>query len=203
MKFGAVLLAGGASRRFGADNKLLLEVEGVPLLRRGASVLLASGAVDVVVVTGFEHARYLEALRGLPVRFVQNAEWAAGIGGSVATGIRAISPETDAAFIVPGDMPRLDPDLLSKLMARYLAEEEPRVVVPVTNGGAQRNPVLWPAAFFESLASCAGPRGAKEMLPRLGASRVDVTVDDDRIFADIDTAQDCELADDSSKMKIS
>ena len=40
LKFAAVLLAAGMSRRMGERNKLLIEIGGVPLVRRIARVYL-------------------------------------------------------------------------------------------------------------------------------------------------------------------
>ena len=62
---------------------------------------------DVVVVTGCEAARIEEALAGLSVRFVPNADWQTGIGSSIAAGVRALGDGVDGALIVPGDMPFL------------------------------------------------------------------------------------------------
>jgi len=52
VKIGAIVLAGGASRRFGTDNKLLAEISGRPLIRWVTEEVARSGADDLVVVTG-------------------------------------------------------------------------------------------------------------------------------------------------------
>ena len=44
----AVLLAAGASHRVGKDNKLLIEIDGKPLVRRVAQRLLASRVQSVM-----------------------------------------------------------------------------------------------------------------------------------------------------------
>ena len=67
VRVGAVLLAAGASSRMGR-NKMLLPVDGVPMVRRTAERLLAAGVAPLVVVTGHEAERVHEALAGLPVR---------------------------------------------------------------------------------------------------------------------------------------
>src|SRR5690606_2693402 len=110
-RLAAVLLAGGASRRFGAENKLLAEIDGAPIVVRVAREILAGGVDEMVVVTGAAHEAYVTALAGLPVRFVQNTAWDEGIGGSIATGVRALSDEAEGVFIVPGDLPNLTADV--------------------------------------------------------------------------------------------
>ena len=55
MNIGAVLLAAGASHRFGTENKLLANIGGKPLIRWVAEEITHSGAAEVVVVTGCDH----------------------------------------------------------------------------------------------------------------------------------------------------
>lgn len=50
---GAILLAAGASRRMGEANKLLLEVDGVPMVARVAAAIEAAG-LPMLVVLGWE-----------------------------------------------------------------------------------------------------------------------------------------------------
>jgi molybdenum cofactor cytidylyltransferase len=191
VSLGAVLLAGGASRRFGADNKLLANVGGKPMLSNVADALLAAGVRDVVVVTGAEQQGYAEALAGSPVRFIHNPDWDEGMGGSIAAGVSALASDLIGAFVVPGDMANLTPDLLRKLAEAFVRTDGAYVVVPVTADGGQRNPVLWPHCRFPDLAALSGPRGGKSLLDALGPDeRLDVAFEDGSLFADIDTRDD-------------
>ncbi|MEM6931790.1 MAG: NTP transferase domain-containing protein, partial [Myxococcota bacterium] len=51
-RIGAMVLAAGSSRRMGPDNKLLIEVDGAPMVTRVVDALLDSSVVEVVVITG-------------------------------------------------------------------------------------------------------------------------------------------------------
>jgi len=66
------VLAAGASRRMGA-NKLLLMLDGEPLVRRASRRALAAGLEPLVVVLGHESERVQLALADLPCRFAFNA----------------------------------------------------------------------------------------------------------------------------------
>ena len=68
----AILLAAGESLRMGEVNKLELLVDGMPLLRRTAEMLLASNLKKVVVVLGHEAEKMRAILKGLPLNFVEN-----------------------------------------------------------------------------------------------------------------------------------
>lgn len=186
----AVLLAGGASRRFGADNKLLADVNGVPIVVKVAREILAGGVGELIVVTGAEHGAYVAAMDGLAARFVANDRWADGIGGSIAAGVGALSDVPQGVFIVPGDLPNLTAGVFRRLGAAFAAASNVRAVVPVTAKGEQRNPVLWSRDLFPRLAALSGPRGGKSLLDTLGEARVDVAFDDDSLFADVDTPDD-------------
>lgn len=187
---GAVLLAAGSSSRFGAANKLVAELDGRPLVRHVADALVESGISDLVVVTGHGREAVEAALGDLPVRFVHNEAWEAGMGRSIARGIRALRPDTPAAFVVPGDMPYLTATLFQALAGRYSDAADERIVVPTTGSGAQRNPVLWPRRFFDGLAALDGTHGGKALLERHWDEAVPVPVSDENVFRDIDTVRD-------------
>lgn len=192
-RVGAVLLAGGASRRFGLRNKLLIEIAGTTLLRRVAGAVSAAGVQEIVVVTGFEHEPYHGALAGENVRFVANPRWEEGIGGSVSCGVRALREDVCGALIVPGDMPGLTSGMLKTLLSAFEEHASRPVVVPVTSSGAQRNPVLWPRRYFAALLALGGEQGAKGLVAALQKDqRVDLPFDD-AVFADIDTEVDLVL----------
>ena len=82
--------AAGASRRMGEVNKLLVEIDGQPMVRHAATAMLEGGIRDLVVVTGHQQDRVKEALNGLEVAFIHNADFDAGQAGSVAAGVAAL-----------------------------------------------------------------------------------------------------------------
>ena len=189
----AVLLAAGASQRFGADNKLLANIGGKPLIRWVAEKIMHSDA-DVVAVTGCDYLLIEEALEGLPLRFAHNLNWTRGLGSSIAAGVMALSSQAVGTFIVPGDMPFLTSALLKDLMAAFNESRGRSIVYPITRAGEQRNPVLWPRRFFPLLASLSGSAGAKHLLATSINSQMPVPVVDEGAFADVDLPADLETA---------
>lgn len=189
-RIGAVLLAAGASRRFGDENKLAAKLDGEPLVRHVARILSESGIGDIVVVTGHDRETVEDALDGLPLRFVHNEDWSSGMGRSIARGIRALRPDTPATFIVPGDMPYLTVALLEALAGRFTDAEGSAIVAPTTENGEQRNPVLWPRRWFDDLASLDGPEGGKALLRHHWNEVLRVPVAENSVFTDIDTLDD-------------
>jgi molybdenum cofactor cytidylyltransferase len=195
VNIGAVLLAAGASHRFGTDNKLLADIGGRPLIRSVAEAITHGGTVsEVVVVTGCDQSLIERALDGLPLRFAHNPNWTAGMGSSIGVGIAAIGSRVQGALIVPGDMPFLTAALLKNLVATFGQSQGAAIVFPTTATGEQRNPVLWPQRFFPLLASLSGPGGAKRLLASFAGFHKPVSVFDEDVFADIDLFTDLETA---------
>ena len=185
----AVVLAAGASRRFGEANKLLADLGGRTLLERVVDAVSAAGVTDVVVVTGWDSAAVEAALRGQRVRVVHNVRWDEGMGGSIATGIEAVGPTASGAFIVPADLPLLTPQAIASLIAAFRAADGNRIVFPITAAGEQRNPVLWPRTHFGALLSLPLEKGAKALLQLIAAQCLSVPVDD-ALLSDVDTSAD-------------
>jgi molybdenum cofactor cytidylyltransferase len=188
----AVLLAAGASRRFGKDNKLLAHIDGRTLLERIVNALAIAGIADIVVVTGHDRAAVEEALRSRPVRFVHNARWESGMGSSIAAGVAALDADAIGSFIVPGDVGLLPPGLVSDLVKAFQERKHDCIVYP-TAGGEQRNPVLWPRRHFGALLALPPDKGAKALLQLVASECVPVAADAAAI-SDIDTPAELEAA---------
>src|SRR5690606_32041350 len=138
----ALLLAAGSSLRFGKGNKLLADVAGRPLICWTAAAIVASRISELVVVTGPEPESIRAALAGLPARFVHNPDHLAGMGGSVAVGVRALGANCTGVVICPGDMPAITPELVDALIGAFEETGCHRIVRPVMPDGRPGNPVL-------------------------------------------------------------
>ena len=86
----AVLLAAGRSERMGRNNKLLLNVDGIPLVRKSAINILNSNVTSMTVVTGFDENKIVNALSGLNVNFVKNINFREGLSSSLKAGLANI-----------------------------------------------------------------------------------------------------------------
>ena len=185
----AILLAAGSSRRFGSANKMLALLDGKPLVRHAAELLARIGFAELIVVTGPDADEVRAALAGLDVRFVHNARYLEGMGGSVATGIRAVATASMGALVSLGDMPRLDPALLRRLIETFERGGSDKIVFPSLPDGSQRNPVLWPRQLFAEVGALTGEQGAKAILRGHEAETIAVPASAEA-FTDIDTPED-------------
>ena len=195
VRVGAVVLAAGLSRRMGGRNKLLLEVDGAPMIARAVDAALASSARPVVVVTGHDAAGVRAALaasgrrsRRRELAFVHNPQPEAGLSGSLRLGVAALAGEVDGVVVCLGDMPWVRGEHIEALIAAFAARVERPVCVP-THDGKRGNPVLWPARHFAAIAALSGDQGARALLAEFAGEIVYVPMADPGVTLDVDTAE--------------
>jgi molybdenum cofactor cytidylyltransferase len=186
----AVVLAAGLSSRMGGQHKLLLDVGGQPMLRRVVSSVLAARPAEVVVVTGYRAAEIKAALDGLAVRFVDNPAYAEGQGGSVVTGVRALTAVCDAVMIGLGDQPLLTPAALARLIAAYATAPEGRSILVPTSGGQRGNPVLLAARHIPAIQAGAMKLGCRRLIETYPDQVALIEMADDAFIRDCDTPED-------------
>ena len=161
----ALLLAAGASRRFGGGlQKLTQELNGKPVVRWSAEALVGSPVDEILVVVGTNDAPIRAALAGLDVRYVRNPIAEQGMASSVAAGVAAVAPETEAVLIVLGDEPLAGRQPLTRVVERYRAGGA-AVVAPLFRG-VRGHPVLFARNVFPELAQLTGDRGARAVADR-------------------------------------
>jgi molybdenum cofactor cytidylyltransferase len=183
---GAMILAAGRSTRMGA-NKLLVPLDGVPIIRHVVCAALASRARPVVVVTGNQRAEIEAAVAGLDVRLVHNPDFAAGMSTSLRVGIAALG-DVEGALICLGDMPRVTAAHLDALVGAFDPSQGAAIVVP-TFERKRGNPVLWARRYFGEMAGLTGDVGARSLLERHADDITFVAVEDAGVLVDVDTPE--------------
>jgi molybdenum cofactor cytidylyltransferase len=188
IKAAAVLLAAGLSRRMGERNKLLIEIEGEPLVRRTAKAYLAAG-VDVHIVLGHESEQVGAVLRDLPAAFVHNPDYAEGQPASVRAGIASLTGGYAATLIALADQAALTAGDIGSLVKAFAADGGSRILVPY-HLGRRGNPVVFPASVIEEMRGQgrdAAPRSFIDSHPEL-VYRYEAP--NDHTVIDIDTPDD-------------
>lgn len=193
-RYGAIVLAAGSSSRMGA-HKLLLPLGGRPLAAYAVAAACASQAEPVVVVLG----RGAEEVRAaLPEgRYVTgvNPDFAAGMAGSLRTGLRALRTaagdgQLAGVLIALADQPLASADLFDALLRR--AAEVSEAIVAPSYGGRRGNPVVFPAALFDELERVEGDKGGRAVIARHTGRLALVEWPDLRAALDVDRPDDYE-----------
>lgn len=184
----AIVLAAGLSYRMGSVNKLLIEINGTPMIRATVSACAEVCDAPVTVVTGHQAAEIEQALMGLNVRFIHNPDYAAGQIGSVVMGLEAV-PEAKTTLVVLGDQPLLDRDALDQLLEAHRASDQTRITIPV-NGTGRGNPLVIPLALKPALLADKTNPGCRKFT-RDNPDKVNpVELPDPAYFTDLDTLDD-------------
>ncbi|HTR14749.1 MAG TPA: nucleotidyltransferase family protein [Roseiarcus sp.] len=191
----AVVLAAGRSSRFRAaggleETKLVVELDGKPIIRRVVEAALASVARPIVVVTGHAREAVEQALSGLPVTIAFNPDYALGLSTSLRAGLAAVPPEAHGVVVLLGDMPKVDVRLIDALILAF--ESRPRAVAaaPVYNR-KRGNPVILGRALFAQTVRLTGDVGARRLLAALNdAQLVEIEAARSDAAFDVDTPND-------------
>jgi CTP:molybdopterin cytidylyltransferase MocA len=122
----AVVLAAGASTRFGSPKqRVLLE----PVLER----VRGSSVDGLVVVLGAHEVEVSAPTVNCP-------DWERGPGASLRCGLEALPPEAEAAVVVLGDGPNLNPEAIDRVIATW--RDDNAEIVAASYGGVRLHPVL-------------------------------------------------------------
>ncbi|MBT0956596.1 nucleotidyltransferase family protein [Alphaproteobacteria bacterium KMM 3653] len=182
-----LLLAAGLSRRMGAQNKLLLPIGGMPMIRHMVETYSALSPRALLVVTGHDATAIEAALKGTQATCIHNPDYAKGQASSVAAGLRAAGPAT-GLLIGLGDQPLLTIDDLRSLLWAHSRADPARISIP-KQGEQRGNPILVPGILRPRLLADPAAPGCKKFtrsnpehvqfhaLPALG------------FYADVDTPE--------------
>ncbi|WP_158541583.1 nucleotidyltransferase family protein [Pelagibacterium lacus] len=152
-----LVLAAGASRRFGADNKLLAEIEGRPMVEHILMRIAALPFAQRLAVVDDLEGPVAGIARRHGITPVLSPDAATGMGASLAAGAKALGSESAAVFVLLGDMPFVPAAIFAALAARL--EDPVSIARPRTPQGPG-HPVLFARRHFSALAGLEGDSGA-------------------------------------------
>lgn len=168
--------------------KQLLEIDGVPLVRRAALAALSSSARPVVVVIGAHAELVRPLLADLPVLIAENRDWAKGLGPSLGCGLRALTaaaPKIEATVVALADQPHFCADLVARLRQRQ--HDSGRGIVLARAGANLGPPALFLRRHFAALGGLRGDVGARAVVQANAADATTLEISDP---ADLDTPAD-------------
>ncbi len=180
----AILLAGGASSRFGSP-KLLAEFRGAPLVAHAAR-RLAEGAGRVLAVIPLGATALRTVLEPLGCEVLETDRAALGLGGSLSAGVEA-SAGAAGWIVALGDMP-LVPVAAIRDVARAI--EQGAFIAAAAQGEHRGHPVGFCRDLYGELVTLRDDIGAREVVGRHRRRLVLAECGDPGIFADVDTPDD-------------
>lgn len=180
-----ILLAAGASRRFGS-NKLRHPLPDGTLIGVAAARNLVQAVPHVVAIVRPDDDKLPALLRaeGLETVVARNAD--DGLSASLVTGLRATAG-ADGWLIALADMPWIQPQTMHALLS--MLESGADVVAPCY-AGRRGHPVGFSRQLLPELLQLAGDQGAKALLHIYAGSIRYLHGDDPGVLQDVDTCSD-------------
>ena len=180
-----ILLAAGASKRFGSDKLMHRLAGGTPVAAAAlANLRTAIPHVIAVVRPGAPQLANLLSEAGATVILCVNAD--EGMGASLSTAVAA-SGNVSGWVIALADMPYIRPETVSKIAASLAAGAA--IVAPAYRG-ERGHPVGLSARFRAQLLASRGDEGARALLKEHAGLVELIEVDDPGVCRDIDTPDD-------------
>ena len=184
-----IILAAGLSSRMGRENKLLLPYHGKPIIRHVVETLIRAHIGKVNVVTGFEAEKVEQALAGLQVNLLHNADFAQGQMSTVKHAYQEISALNDDVMIALGDMPQISSGEYQQIARAFQKHKKQKIIIPYFD--EQRgNPIIMPAKFSAEIADGSMNAGCRRLTTKKSADVVKFAVSSVAYIADIDTPDD-------------
>jgi len=182
-----LLLAAGASKRFGSP-KQLLDWGGITLIEHAINTIRNSGIDDLIVVLGDS---YDEISTKVPVdvRIVINNDYGEGKSTSIKAGLKEIERlGRDHVMIFLVDQPFLRVKDISNILDVYKNEEKAGIIATRVKGVIIQ-PVLYHKKHFGNLCRLIADQGGKTLIQQ-AKDVVFVESDNTKLLLDIDTFED-------------
>ena len=161
---GGIVLAAGKSSRMPGSQKLLLDIDGVPMVRHVYDAASEGGCHQTVVVYAEDDVR--RAVDGR-AELAYNARAHTGMASSLQVGLKAMRPEIEAAVILLGDQPLVGGRTVATLLRAWRREGSRPAVAVAQGSGASAGwapPVVLARELWGDLLKLRGDAGARQVL---------------------------------------
>jgi molybdenum cofactor cytidylyltransferase len=181
----AVVLAAGASTRFGSA-KQLVRIAGRPMLHATVTRAVEVAGNAVIVVLGARADELAPLLSHSPASIVINRDWREGIGSSIRAGVARLPAACSGVMLLLADQAAVTAEDLRRLAGAWRRQTD--YVAAAVYGSTVGVPAIFPRSAFGDLLKLRGDQGARALIQR-NPDRV-VRVPMDSAGVDIDTPED-------------
>jgi len=191
-----ILLAAGESLRMSGENKLVKEIDGIPIIKYAVKNILASAVGEIVIVLGHEKNLIKSIVaKHRKIKFIYNENYKKGISSSIKVGLNHISKKSDAFFISLGDMPNINQNIYNKLIKSRLKynkklklEYKKEIIIP-TFEGKNGYPVLFSKFMKDKMMLLNNDLDTTKIIQLNKKKILNVPFDNDGIFLDFNTTE--------------
>ena len=155
--------AAGTSERLGRA-KQLVKHRGTTLIQNAVNTAFSLDPGEIIVVTGANAEAVKNAVMQPPVNWIHNPNWSNGMGGSIALGATAVSPESAGLMILLCDQWKIQISDLQLLAETW--QSDPERIVCASAEGINMPPVIFPLSCFNELKELRGDKGARTIIDK-------------------------------------
>jgi molybdenum cofactor cytidylyltransferase len=190
-----LVLAAGKSSRMGRTKALLpIGSSGETFLTRIVRVMREGGIDRIVVVIGGDAAAVRASLArdDASLTTVENPRYEDGQLSSLLVGLHAVEQRIDdveAVMVTLVDLPLISPATTRAVLDAFRKHPDAPLVRP-RRGQRHGHPVIFNRSIFGELRRADPAQGAKPVVHAHAPEEVNVDVDDDGAFVDIDSPED-------------
>jgi len=159
----AVILAAGASTRFGSP-KQLVRIGGSPVLHQMISNAAFVAGRSVTVVIGAHAREIAPALRQSAASVVVNRDWQEGLASSIRVAVESAPPRCDGLLLLLADQVAVTADDLKHLYAAW--KRHPILLAAALYDGAPGLPAIFPRWTYPGLMELRGDRDPRPVIRR-------------------------------------
>jgi molybdenum cofactor cytidylyltransferase len=159
----AVILAAGASTRFGSP-KQLVRIGGSPVLHQLISNAAFVAGRSVTVVLGAHAQEIAPALRQSAASVVVNRDWQEGLASSIRVAVENAPSRCDGLLLMLADQVAVTADDLKALYAAW--KRHSILVAAALYEGAPGLPAIFPRWAYPGLMELRGDRDPRQVIRR-------------------------------------
>jgi len=186
-----ILLAAGESKRMGKP-KLLLPFGSSTILGSTVDNLLGSDVNEVIVVLGANVLETKKATAGKAVKIIINPDYRQGMSTSLISGLKQVDHQAQKIMVALSDQPLINRETYNKLIRESL-ESDSGIAVP-THKSRRGNPIIFNISYKAELKQLKGDVGGRELLKRHPGDILEVAVDCEGIYINLNTMDDYKSA---------
>jgi molybdenum cofactor cytidylyltransferase len=188
----AILLAAGESARLPPD-KLLVDLDGMPMIERTLKSLRSSPRVtDVLVVVPPGGKERYSWLKAVDVHLVENPDPTKGMISSIRVGLGSTWAQQRPFLLMPADVPFVPPAVVTRVVVDLLTRNA-KIVLPAYKG-LGGHPGAYAASIADDFFRHGDKEGAREVLLRHRAHTLRINLPEPDICFDVDTPDDLRMA---------
>ena len=171
-------------------DKLMEQIDGVPLIRRQAEMARAACSGPLIIaLPPRPHARFA-TLEGIDAILLPVPDAAEGMNASLRCAFAALPQEAPAAMVLLCDLPDLTESDLKTVAGAVDLNSDTVIWRGATQTGQAGHPIIFAAPLFGLFASLTGDSGGREVVRHAGENVALIALPGNRVRRDLDTPED-------------